>query len=246
MELISYAEQAADLLEHRQSGETIDLDGASINELYGIITVFDRWRNHPAWPQLTKSLATETEGPHSLMLLTAASYLSDIGNGVGITFEKTTARNPDLWIEPDLTQKVSIEVKTPQAFRNVWPSSLAVDDAMTAITRQLDKAASTKRSQFGANSGILAIGAFQLPTGGLDQLASITRGILQRQARERRKPNLVGVLLCEFGHSFIGTVNGNPTPVGFASTLTNRFVTHPGYRGTARIQEGLPRVSDGL
>jgi hypothetical protein len=241
MDLISYAEEAAVLLKQQRPGETISLDGDRITELYGTIGMFDRWRNHPVWPQLVHSLATETEGPHSLMLLTAASYLSDSGNGVGIVFKKTTGRQADLWIEPDLLQKVSIEIKTPQAFRNVWPRSVSPLEAKAVITRQINKAASTRHGQLGdRSSGIVAIGAFHLPPSGLDQLVSITRRILEQQARARRKPNLAGVLLSDFGYT-IGPSHDSAGSMGFSSTLTSRFVPHPGYQGSVKIEEGLPR-----
>ena len=117
MELISYAQQATGAFEACEPGAQVGIDGDQLSELYATVTMFDRWRNHPAWSQLAKTLASETEGPHSLILLTAASYLSDTGNGVGVVFKRTTQRIPDLWIEPDVTQKVNIEVKAPQAFR---------------------------------------------------------------------------------------------------------------------------------
>jgi hypothetical protein len=119
MELISYAEETARVLETRTPGATVSLDGDKISELHGTVEMFNRWRNHPAWPQLVHTLAAETEGPHSLILLTAASYLSDSGNGVGIIFKKAVGRIPDLWIEPDLAQRVNIEIKTPQVLRGV-------------------------------------------------------------------------------------------------------------------------------
>jgi hypothetical protein len=246
MELISYAEEAATLLEKQQQGETIHLDGPRLNELCGTISMFDKWRNHPAWPQLVRSLATEAEGPHSLMLLTAASYLNDSGNGVGIVFKQAAGRVADLLVQHDLTQRVSVEVKTPQMFRNIWPSRLSVSDAETIIARNIDKAASPKRGQFAGGSGVLAIGTFHLPTGGLDQLTSITRRILERQARQGRKPTLVGVLMCEFGFTMTGTGNGDPNSSGFTTTLEHRLVGHPGYKGTVQIVEGRPRQFAGF
>jgi hypothetical protein len=246
MKLISYAEEAAKIFERQEPGVPINIDGDQISELYGTVGMFERWRNHPAWPQLVNTLATETEGPHSLMLLTAASYLNASGNGIGIVFKKTTGRIPDLWIESDLLHKINVEIKTPQAFRNVWPGTLSADEAEKVITRQIDKAASTRRGQLGAKSpGVVAIGAFHLPTGGLDQLVSVASGLLRRQAKSHRKPNLVGVLLSDFGFT-TEPVNGNRQSVGFTPTLTNKFVSHPGYRGSVRIEEGLPRWTPGF
>jgi hypothetical protein len=241
MELISYAELAADTLEARELGTQVDLDADQLSELYGTITMFDRWRNHPAWPQLANTLASVTEGPHSLMLLTAASYLSDSGNGVGIVFKKTTQRIPDLWIEPDLAQRINIEVKTPQAFRGSRIGSLSTNEVETVLVRQIDKAASSHGGQLGTRiPGIVAIGLFHLPAGGLDRVLSGTERVLARQARMHRKPNLVGVLLSEFGFT-IGMANVNTRSLGFTATLTNRFVPYRGYRGTVKIEEGLPR-----
>jgi hypothetical protein len=243
MELISYAEQVADTLEAREPGVPVGIDADHLSELHATITIFDRWRNHPAWPQLANTLASETEGPHSLMLLTAASYLSDSGNGVGIVFKKATQRIPDLWIEPDLTQRVNIEVKTPQAFRGERIRVLSTSEVETVLTRQIDKAASSHGGQLGSRiPGIVAIGSFHLPTGWLDQVFSGTERVLAQQARTHRKPNLVGVLLSEFGFT-VGTANVNTRSLGFTATLTNRFVPYPGYRGTVKIEEGLPRWS---
>jgi hypothetical protein len=235
MELISYAEEVAKLIEER--GPNGVVDGTKVSELWGTIEMFDRWRNHPAWPHLVKALATEAEGPHSLMLLTAASYLSDTVSGVGIVFGKAAGRIPDLWIEPDLTQRVNIEIKTPLAFRGLSHRSLSTVDAEAVITRQINRAASSKRGQFRGESGILAIGAFHLPARGLDQLVLATRSALEKQARARHKQNLVGILLSEFGFDVRG-FDGRPA---VWPRLGNRFVPHPGYRGSVRITEGAPR-----
>jgi hypothetical protein len=241
MELISYAEQAADTLETREMGISVDLDADQLSELHATITMFDRWRNHPAWPHLANTLASETEGPHSLMLLTAASYLSDNGNGVGIVFKKSAQRIPDLWVEPDLTQRVNIEVKTPQAFRGLRIRALSTSEVENILARQISKAASSHGGQLGNRiPGIVAIGSFHLPPGGLDRVFSGTERVLAQQARMHRKPNLVGVLLSEFGFT-MGMADANTRSLGFAATLTNRFVPYGGYRGTVKIAEGSPR-----
>jgi hypothetical protein len=241
MELISYAEQAAGILEAHEPGMQVGLDADQLSELHATITMFDRWRNHPAWPQLANTLASETEGPHSLMLLTAASYLSDSGNGVGIVLKKSTQRIPDLWIEPDLTQRVNIEVKTPQAFRGSRFRALSTNEVDTVLERQINKAASSHSGQLGNRiPGIVAIGSFHLPAGGLDQVLSGTERVLAQQARMHRKANLVGVLLSEFGFT-VGMANAKARSLGFTATLTNRFVPYRGYRGTVKIEEGMPR-----
>lgn len=243
MELISYAEQAADALEAREPGVEVGFDADQLSELHATITMFDRWRNHPAWPQLANTLSSETEGPHSLILLTAASYLSDSGNGVGIVFKRSTQRIPDLWIEPDLTQRVNIEVKTPQAFRGARFRVSSTSEIETTLINQIDKAASSHRGQLGSRiPGIVTIGSFHLPPGGLGQLFSATEQVLAQQAKAHHKPNLVGVLLSEFGFA-IGMANAKSRSPGFTATLTNRFVPYPGYRGTVKIEEGLPRWS---
>ena len=88
----------------------------------------------------------------------------------------------------------------------------------------------------------MTIGSFHLPPGGLGQLFSATEQVLAQQAKAHHKPNLVGVLLSEFGFA-IGMANAKSRSPGFTATLTNRFVPYPGYRGTVKIEEGLPRWS---
>jgi hypothetical protein len=240
-ELIAYAEELADAVDEQSSGSFVPVDGDRIIELLATVQMFDRWRNHPAWPELVNALASENEGPHSLMLLSAASYLSDSGNGVGIVSQGGKGRIPDLWIEPTLIERLNVEIKTPAALRGFKGLAISAVEAEKVIERQVNKAASAKRGQLDpARSGVLAIGAFHLPAGKLEALVSATQRVLARQAKENRKPHLAGVLVSAFGYNVLRL----PTERGrqqLNTFMENRFVRHPGYKGDLTIDQSQPR-----
>jgi hypothetical protein len=79
------------------------------------VALFDRWRNHPAWPELVRSLVTPAEAQHAVMLLVTVSYLVDAGNGVGIVTQDSSGRRiADLWVDPSLAERLHLEVKPPR------------------------------------------------------------------------------------------------------------------------------------
>jgi len=239
IELITYCEEAADLLDRRLPYELIDLDGNKITELYSTVGLFDRWRNHPAWPQLVNGLASDSEGQHSLMLLAVASFLCDAGNGVGLVFQRRSGRIPDLWIEPSLVERLNIEVKTPIALRGPRALHLSQTEAEGVITRQVDRAASSRRGQLDTRySGLLAIGAFHLRSSEVEQLVAAAERVLARQ--ENRKSHLAGVIISV--HSFATQTVGiqGIAQSQVSPSLENRLVRHPGYRGDLSIEEGFP------
>ncbi len=238
IELISYAEEAAHALEMQTPDKTVALDANKLSELYAIVDQFERWRNHPAWPQLVVGLANETEVQHSFILLVIASYLRDAGNGVGLVFEEASGRIPDLWIEPSLVERLDIEVKTPVAPRGPRKLALSPGKAEDVITRQVKKAASARSGQLDPNfSGILAIGAFHLTPSELEELISAAQRVLEGQ--QSRKPHLAGIIVSAFGYTLdtLGDVQGAPR-IQFAPSLRTRVVRHPGYRGDLAIEEG--------
>ncbi|HEY3957990.1 MAG TPA: hypothetical protein VGM53_31890 [Streptosporangiaceae bacterium] len=237
-ELISHAEETASVLETRLAVAVGHPSLDDITELVATVEMFERWRNHPAWPQLVAGLASETEGPHSLMLLSAASYLSDQGNGVGIVHGKAHGRIPDLWLEPNLIERVDLEVKTPLAFRGSRTLDISAEKAEEVITKQVNKAASQRRGQLRSNrTGLLAIGAFHLPPTKLEMLATVTRHVLEAQTQ--RKRHLAGVLLCAFSYS-ISRSSTPPFIQQLKPGLQNRWVWHPGYRGNLAVGGEMP------
>ena len=241
VELIEYAQHAADLLEHRRDNEHLELDANLLGELLATTGLMRRWRNHPAWPRLASTLAGETEGQHTVMLLAVASLLADAGNGVGlVVVEEGEKRVPDLWVEPTLLERLEVEVKTPLELRGPLSAPLTPDSAVRLIERQVKAAASTKKGQLSAeDSGILAIGGYHLGPGALDTLENAAEIVLGRQAD--RKRHLAAVVVTQMSYEIVSTVgeDGRETS-SLSPTLENRLIRHPGYGGDLTMDEGQP------
>src|SRR5205807_4938707 len=94
VDLLRYAEKAANQLESAGRRRHVSIDGNRIAELYVAMSMFHRWRNHPAWPDLVASLADTSHVLHTVLLMSLASFLVDVGNGVGIVHVQTCGRLP--------------------------------------------------------------------------------------------------------------------------------------------------------
>ena len=238
IELICYAEEASRALDiPARPGEQRKLDADKFNELNGLVIMFELWKNHPAWPKLVSGLASETECQHSFIILAVAWYLLDAGNGVGLMFKDALGRIPDLWIEPNLVERVYIEVKTPIALRGRRPSPLSVKEAEDIISRSVKKAASRRRGQLDPEySGLLAFGTFHLTSDEVATLISAANHILERQ--QSRKSHLAGIIVSSFSYTTNTTTDALGIPrIEFTPTLQTRVVRHPGYEGDITIKE---------
>lgn len=241
MELIELAEESAQRLESNGESVTINLDGDGLAELVATVSVFDRWQHHPAYPRLVDSLQNQDEVQHAVMTLLIASYLVDAGNGASVVDDDgVRGRIPDIWVVPTLTERLELEVKTPLRLRApaTMPSSREV---ARIVEHQLDKAASSKRGQLNPDhSGIVAIGAFHLPKGGLDLLEAAASLVLDRQ-RERKR-HVAAILLCELTWMTTTEVDAatGTQKIAFAPIMEHRLVYHPGYSGSLKIAEVTP------
>src|SRR5262249_39818422 len=173
---------AADL---DQGGQFVN--GDYLSELYMCVSLFTRWRNHPAYPHLLKTLADGQEVQHTIMLLAVASYLADAGNGVGIVFRQSNRRMPDLWLTPRLTERLNLEVKTPTELRGPRNTTITGNDAEKLISRLLKKAASGESGQLDQrHSGTLAIGGFHLDSRSFDILVRAATRVLASQSSQKQ------------------------------------------------------------
>ncbi len=84
VDLIRHAEESASKLATQSAGDPVTVDANRVSELAATVDMLHRWRKHPAHTSLVATLANDTEGQHTVMLLGIASYLVDSGNGVGI------------------------------------------------------------------------------------------------------------------------------------------------------------------
>ena len=245
IELIEYAEQAARLLDQHGSEQHLELDGNLLGELVTTTALLRRWRNHPAWTRLVGTLASDTEGQHTVMLLGVASYLADAGNGVGIVADESDHRIPDIWIEPTLLERLEVEVKTPQKLRGPLSAPVSRADLKKLIERQLKAAASSKGGQISTeHSGIVAIGGYHLGRGVLDQLEDVGRDVLARQVH--RKKHLAALVLTEMTYEIVTVVHESGEQVtGFTPILDSRLIKHPGYSGDLEIHDTEPPWQSG-
>ena len=230
IELIEFSRRAAAAFEGWDGREQLNLDGDLLAESVTAVAAARRWRNHPAWPALRASLVAETE--HTIMLLTAASLLVDAGNGVGVHVQspRQNAATADIWIEPDLSQRVDLEVKTPNALRGP-KTPILVPDAIAILERTLKK---SRRQRSNTRTSLLIVGGYHMGES-YDIVVSTARGML---ALERRRwHGLAGIAVVDCTYQAEQLVAGRATQ--FAPIARLEFAFHPGY------QEGLSIVTDG-
>jgi hypothetical protein len=240
IELIRYSELAAEMLAKQPPSEPVTLDADALSELLTTLALFKRWRNHPLFPSLRDSLANPKEVQHTVMTLGIASMLVDAGNGVGLIDHRGSRHPvPDLWLVPRIIERLEIEVKTPLALRSPGPGGLKTD-AIRLVTDIVDAAAGTKGGQLNPeHSGIVAIGSFHLGEKGLDQLETAVRNVLGSQAKAKRKPHLIAVVVFEVTYQVTTFLDpsGALISTGFSPAISNRLVKHPAYGGALTIQQ---------
>jgi hypothetical protein len=163
------------------------------------------------------------------MLLTVASYLVDANNGVGVHINpaRQNARTADLWIEPDLTQRVDLEVMTPLALRGP-KSPLSVPQAIAIVEQALKKSGRQRRN---TRSSLLILGGYHLGPSYYTVL-SAARG---RLALERsRWRGLAGIVIADCAYEATQGPTGYETH--FAPVARFEIAKHPGYEGGLSIQ----------
>lgn len=240
VELIEFARAAARDLADWDGRGGVSLDGNLLAESVTYLSAAQRWRNHPAWPAMRASLASETEPPHTIMLLTVASYLVDANNGVGVHVgnSRQNVAIPDMWIEPALGQQVSLEVKTPIALRG--PGAQITEPRAIQILERALKKSSRQRGATG--SSLLIVGGYHVGSS-FDKVVSAARGMLALERRKWRR--MAGIVLVDC------TYEGGDTAENahFAPIARVEIARHPGYTGdlslvsdpvaTAEIPRGL-------
>lgn len=129
-------------------------DGVALGYIQTLRDALHRWREHPHFEAIVSSLCNEFH--HTMAALTIASYLSDVGNHIGITKANHQAgRSPDLFVNTGRDERLSIEVKCPQAF--FFP---AEPPGVEKIARRMEREIKDARGQItGRDGGIVVIGA---------------------------------------------------------------------------------------
>ena len=240
IELIMSAESAADRIENQLSD--IELDADQLTELIAVVSMYGRWRHHPAMRRLVQTLHGGDEVQHSSMLLAVASHFVDAGHGVGLVFEDSGGPIPDAWVQANLVDRLSLEIKTPLALRGPKPSPLNLADSMALVTRPVASVAKSRGRQHESDSsGILVIGGFHLDAETVDTLVEARSRILERQ--QHRKRHLAALAFVVFSSNIASVGMGREyQELQVAGTLNVRVVLHPGYRGDLAVGLDKPAL----
>jgi hypothetical protein len=131
-----------------------DADTIAIAYIAQIHGLLHRWYHHHHFPLITSALSSEFN--HTVTMLTAAGFLTDYGNDMGITDTiSAKGRSPDLYVYTGRQSRFSFEVKAPDVL--FWPSpALSVQDVEKYIYRSLNSA---KGQITGETGGAVIIGA---------------------------------------------------------------------------------------
>ena len=226
VELVQYLRDLASSLDDGDRSGPAEVDGDLLAEAIMLMSVSERWQHHPAWPGLRASLVSESEAPHTMMLLTIASYLADADNGIGIHIEtgEQGVATADLWIEPDLSQRVDLEIKTPVVLRS--PSMQLDRSRSTTVLQRVIKKSARQRSN--TQSNLLVVGGYHLGNS-YDPLIAAARELLAKQ--RRRWPGLAGVIISDWTYEATTT----DAATTFRPIMRANVALHPGYGGDIRI-----------
>jgi hypothetical protein len=234
LRLAEYARATAMALSDWDGRGEFDLDGNLLAESVTAVAMARRWQNHPACPALRRGLIAETE--HTVMLLAVASYLVDAGNGIGIHVNPKSQHvtTADIWIEPDLTERVDLEIKTPLALRSP-KQPISVPDAMKVLERALKKSSHQRRN---TRSSLLVIGGYHMGES-YETVVSTAKGLL---ALERRRwPSLAGLVVVDCTYEAERIVADGSTRFGAIARVG--IARHLGYEGGLSIQSDRPPTS---
>lgn len=132
-------------------------DGAASAYLFLLQHLVSRWHHHPRFSLMAKELVYNT--PHTMAVLTAASYLADRGNPIGFTDSgsgRSGSQSPDLFVNLGPSDRVSIEVKAPSELQ--WPNDSR--PSYRSLEQLIRKQLTSARGQITSTAGgIVVIGA---------------------------------------------------------------------------------------
>jgi hypothetical protein len=225
------AEIVETVRESARSLETLSptIDARSVVEMHSLVSILQRWSDHPLWPQIGAALANEYS--HTVITLAAASILQDVGNAV-MLFEAKAGRGADLMLVAGARQRAAVEVKAPKVLR--WPASpLTREQSAEVVSKAIKKAGTGERGQLSSReSGLLVIGGFHLGLPDLDTLERAASDYLREAARRKRHPQLLGIGIVtvgvntEAGFNAVGVVEQK-----LFGVVQVRVAKNSGYKG---------------
>jgi hypothetical protein len=229
LELIDAAEAAAASF----ASDSPEIDAVATVELHTALSVFDRWRNDPCWGSIVASITNPTDYPHSVVLLIAASFLTDVGNGVELVFPTGQKRLSDLRIHTDARTTVSTEVKTPRALMRP-ERPITLDEAREIVASQISSAGTSAGGQLDpAHPGLLIVGGFGLRDADRTVLRAAARDELRRTARKRT--HVIGIALVSVAAVVHGDPRGSGGTLGLTGAATTEIVLNHAFDGAISV-----------
>jgi hypothetical protein len=234
LELIDAANTAADSF----AANTPMIDAVSTAELHTALWSFERWRNIPCWQSIVASLSNPSDYLHSVVLLVAASYLTDVGNGVELVDAPGDERMADMRVHPTAKEIVNTEVKTPRSL--IRPDApLTLDRARKVVQKQMSSASTSEGGQLDpGHPGLLILGGFGLREEDFDVLQLAATDELRR--RRGTGGHVMGIALVSVG----AEVENRPAVAGGGGSLSGtariEIVLNEGYDGAIAIDTSGP------
>lgn len=149
-----------------------------------------RWEHHPLFSLMSKAMVLEY--PHAITQLIAASYLADHGNEIGFTdLTDLDGRSPDLFLNFNCVERISIEVKAPAELQ--WPNECPSANRIEKIVmKQIQKAKGQLTGELG---GIVVIGASWLSKGAESSFEAVVIDLERRGKISSKITAVVGICL---------------------------------------------------
>lgn len=172
----------------------LDLDDQADRAALAYIQILDhliaRWQHHPLFSLMSKGMVLEY--PHTVTQLIAASYLADHGNDIGFTdLADLEGRSPDLFINFNCFERVSIEIKAPAELQ--WPNECPSASRLEKIVlKQLQKAKGQLTGELG---GVVVLGASWPSKGAEQSFEAVVVDLVRRGKVSSRISGVVGVCL---------------------------------------------------
>jgi len=211
------------------------VDVRRVTEVRALITILDRWKQHPLWPRLVAALDGEYE--HTIITLAAATFLEDAGNGV-VFHESSSGRAPDLLLVVGPQQRAAVEIKAPRPLRD-RRSDLTNEDAAGIIRGAAKKAGTGKKGQLAqTRSAFLVIGGFLLSQRDLDLLEQAARAYLDTTTRAGRHSHMIAIAIVSLGSAIELASTRQASQTQISGTLAVRVAPNPGYKGELTLNQG--------
>lgn len=178
---------------------SIDLDDEKTQAAFTFMQMadhlFGRWEHHPLFSLISKSIVLEY--PHAVTQLLAATYLSDQGTTTGFNNPADfSGQSPDLFINVNPLETISLEVKAPQELQwpNPCPSPAALEDL---LAKQIHKASKQITGEWG---GVVVLGASWASDSGHAALTQALQSLDKRKRISSRVAGVVSVSINILGH----------------------------------------------